>query len=229
MAGTAVLSALGFWQVQRLHWKESLISQVEARRLSEPLSLAQMEERWAKTGDVDYWPVKFQGIFDHSAEQYFYTTHKGKVGWNVYTPVDLDHGRKIFVNRGFVPDALRSPESRGDGQLSGKQEITGLARNPLAEKPNRFIPDNDLAENIYYWKSLDEMMQSAGLEADDLVPFFVDAGDSPVSGGWPLGGTTLISFSNNHLQYAVTWFGLALALLGVGGYFLYSYNYRKPT
>ncbi len=229
LAGTVFLSALGMWQVQRLQWKEALIAEVEARRLSEPVSLDEMEIRWSNEQDVDYWPVSVTGNFDHSAEQYFYTTHKGRVGWNIYTPMTLADGRTIFVNRGFVPNELRSPQLREAGQVAGEVELTGLARNPLSEKPNRFIPDNDIEENIFYWKDMGQMALSARLEADSLVPFFVDANESAMSGNWPQGGTTLISFPNNHLQYAITWFGLALALVGVGGYFLYSINYRNRT
>lgn len=227
LAGTAVLCALGMWQVKRLQWKEALIAEVETRRLAEPVTLNQIEILWSEKGDVDYWPVQVEGIFDHSVEQYYYTTHKGQVGWNVYTPMALANGRTIFINRGFVPDKLKLPELRKAGQVTGNQQITGLARNPLNEKPNRFIPDNDLQNSIYYWKSLGQMTLAADLEADGLVPFFVDVDGPEVSGGWPRGGTTLISFPNNHLQYAITWFGLALALICVGGYFLFSPNYRN--
>jgi surfeit locus 1 family protein len=226
-AGTAVLCALGTWQVPRLHWKEALIAEVDARRAAEPLSLADMERLWERTSDVEYRPVWVDGVFEHSAEQYYYNTYNGTVGWNVFTPLVLDTGRVIFVNRGFVPDNLRDPALRPQGQLAGRQKVTGLARNPVYEKPNSFMPDNEPARHQFYWKSLGEMAVAAKIEADTLVPFFVDAGDAKLPGTWPLGGTTRISFPNNHLQYAVTWFGLALALLGVGGFFLFSKRYRQ--
>jgi surfeit locus 1 family protein len=66
------------------------------------------------------------------------------------------------------------------------------------------------------------MALAAGIEPDSLVPFFVDAGPGPDPGVWPKGGTTIVSFPNNHLQYAITWFGLAIACLGVGGWLLFS-------
>jgi len=222
VAGVAVLCALGSWQVYRLQWKEALIAQVESRIASPPVALARVEERWDETRDVDFQPVQLYGTFDHSAEQYYYNTYKGQAGWNVYTPLRLEDGRTALVNRGFVPEPLRDPSTRVDGLLQGVVELTGLARNPPAGKPNSFMPDNEPQKHTFFWKSIDEMAAAAGLDRDELVPFFVDAGESPTPGGWPLGGTTRISFPNNHLQYAITWYGLALALLAVGVAFLRS-------
>jgi surfeit locus 1 family protein len=222
LAGTAVLAGLGAWQVQRLQWKEGLIAEVTQRRQSPPVPLEEMERRYQQTGDVDYSPVTLTGTFDHSQEMYFYTTHEGQAGWSVFTPLVLADGRVALVNRGFVPDALKDPAKRPQGEVEGVQTIEGLARDPLVEKPNSLIPDNDPAKRMFFWKSMPEMARAAGLEPDTLVPFFIDAGPAPNPGGWPKGGTTIISFPNNHLQYAITWFGLAIACLGVGGWLLFS-------
>jgi len=222
LAATAVLAGLGAWQVQRLQWKEGLIAEVTQRRQAAPVPLREMEQRYQQSGDVDYAPVTLSGTFDHSQEMYFYTTHDGQAGWNVFTPLVLTDGRVALVNRGFVPDALKDPASRPEGEVAGVQTIVGLARNPVVEKPNSLIPDNDPAKRMFFWKSMPEMVLAAGLEPDALVPFFIDAGPAPNPGGWPLGGTTIISFPNNHLQYAITWFGLAIACLGVGGWLLFS-------
>ena len=222
LAGIAVLAGLGTWQVQRLQWKEALIAQVEARRSSPPEPLPEIERIWRETGDVDYLPVTVTGRFDHGAEQYFYTTHEGAVGWNVYTPLTLESGRVVLVNRGFVPDAFRDPATRASGLVEGTVDVTGLARNPLTAKPNAFVPDNEPAERTYFWKSMPQMARAAGLDPDRLVPFFVDAGAGDAPGELPRGGVTIVAFPNNHLQYAITWYGLALALAGVGGYFLFS-------
>lgn len=222
LAATTVLAGLGAWQVQRLQWKEDLIAEVTQRRQAAPAPLPEMEQRYQQTGDIDYAPVTLAGTFDHSREMYFYTTHEGQAGWSVFTPLVLTDGRVALVNRGFVPDALKDRARRPEGDIAGPQTIEGLARNPVVEKPNTLIPDNDPAKRLFFWKSLPEMALAAGLEPDALVPFFIDAGPAPNPGGWPLGGTTIISFSNNHLQYAITWFGLAIACLGVGGWLLFS-------
>jgi len=218
----AILIGLGTWQVQRLHWKEALIAGIEGRITSPPKSLADIGRQLAETGDVDYQPVTAKGIFEHSGERHFFTTWQGDTGFNVYTPLRLEDGRYIFVNRGFVPYDMKDPDKRAEGQVSGPVEISGLARNRLHAKPGMFLPENDVAKNIFYWKDLDAMAASSGLPAGaSFLPFFIDAGDAPNPGGWPHGGVTIIDLPNNHLQYALTWYGLAAALAGVVGVWLY--------
>jgi surfeit locus 1 family protein len=80
------------------------------------------------------------------------------------------------------------------------------------------LPDNDIGGNIFFWKDLDTMISSTGLDAQKAVPFFIDASAAENPGGWPQGGVTLFDLPNNHLQYAITWYGLALALVFVAGF-----------
>ncbi|WP_269932140.1 SURF1 family protein [Aminobacter sp. HY435] len=217
----ALLIALGTWQVQRLHWKNGLVEQIAERTQAQPLPLAEMEVKYRATGDVDYWPVTLSGTFLHEGERHFFATWDGQSGFYVYTPLKLDDGRYVLVNRGFVPYDLKDAAKRPTGQVAGSVGITGLARNPLDEKPGALVPDNDLAKNVFYWKERDAMAATAGLPAGATVlPFFVDADKTANPGGLPIGGVTMINMPNNHLQYAVTWYGLAAALLGVMGVWL---------
>ncbi len=222
LAATAVLCGLGFWQVQRLAQKEALIAKVSQRLKSPEVPLADVEAMLSRGEDIEYFPVVVSGRFDHSREQYFFATLDGRSGWNVYAPLVLADGRTLLVNRGFVPMDRRDPATRTDGQVEGEQRFSGLARLAPGAKPNSFIPENAPQKREFFWKSLGEMALAAGLEPDALVPFFVDAGPSPAKGLLPIGGTTIVEFPNSHLQYAFTWFGLAAACLGVGGFFLYS-------
>ncbi|MGC4027019.1 MAG: SURF1 family protein [Mesorhizobium sp.] len=218
----AILVGLGTWQVQRLHWKEALIASIESRITSAPKPLQEIEKQLAETGDVDYQPIIVKGTFEHSGERHFFTTWDGDSGFNVYTPLRLEEGRYIFVNRGFVPYDMKDPAKRAQGQVAGPVEITGLARNRLHAKPGTFVPENDVAKNIFYWKDLDAMAASSGLPASaNVLQFFVDADAVPNPGGWPHGGVTIIDLPNSHLQYALTWYGLAAALAGVVGVWLY--------
>ncbi|MGB3391280.1 MAG: SURF1 family protein [Pseudaminobacter sp.] len=221
-AALVVLVSLGTWQVQRLHWKEALLATIDHRIHSAPLTLAEIEDRFAATGDVDYWPVTVSGEFLHEGERHFFATDEGRSGFYVYTPLKLADGRIVLVNRGFVPYDNKDPATRSAGQIAGEVTITGLARNPLAQKPSLMVPDNDPAKNIFYWKDRDTMAATAGLPSDaGLVPFFIDADDTPNPGGLPVGGVTIVDLPNSHLQYAVTWYGLAAALAGVLGVWLW--------
>ncbi len=224
IVGITILCALGTWQVNRLYWKEALIAKVEQRTSLAPMEINNFLDRQMLEDNWPYSPVSAKGIYDHSKEVYFFTTSKtGRSGWNVHTPMLLDNGKYLIVNRGFVPYDMREPEKRIEGQVRGKQSITGFVRVPEKEVPNGWFPENNPEKRELYWRDYDVFVDLMGKDENrEFIPFFVDVNDAPNPGGWPKGGTTIISFPNSHLQYAVTWYGLALALLGVGGFFLYS-------
>lgn len=210
----AILVSLGTWQVKRLAWKEGLLATIHERTHSAPRPLFALEKQYAQTQDVEYWPVTTRGTFLNRGERHFLATWKGDSGFNVYTPLRLDDGRYLFVNRGFVPYDHKDPATRLLGELTEEVTVTGLARNPLSEKPSFLVPDNNPAENIFYWKDIKAMTATAGLPAGATVlPFFVDANAAPNPGGLPIGGVTYIDLPNNHLQYALTWYGLAAILV----------------
>ncbi|HMQ57269.1 MAG TPA: SURF1 family protein [Rhizobiaceae bacterium] len=215
-----VLCALGAWQVQRLAWKEGLLAEIAKRTASAPVAIAEITQRLADGRPVEYQPVEVSGVFDHSAEQYFLATHQGQSGWYVYAPLRLDDGRHVFVNRGFVHYDQRDPSRRPGSQPHGRQEIAGLARAPLTGKPSSLVPDNRPEKREFYWKDLAAMTRSAGLGPQQVLPVFIDAGfpakrHDPAM--LPQPGVTIVDLPNNHLQYAVTWFGLAAVLAVVTG------------
>lgn len=214
-AAFAVLISLGTWQVKRLYWKEALLAAIEQRSTAQPADLEMIESLLGSGEPIDYRAARASGRFLNDRERHFFATFEGQSGYYVYTPLELDDGRLLFVNRGFVPYDRKEPSTRPQSLQEGMQTITGLARSRLQEKPSFMVPDNDEAANIFYWKDLDRMTLSAGLPADKVLPFFLDADSTPVPGGLPRGGVTVIDLPNSHLQYAITWYGLALALLGV--------------
>lgn len=220
-----VLVSLGTWQMQRLHWKEGLLQAIAERRSAPPVALAEIEKMLTEGADIDYRTVTVPGTFDHSKERHFFATHNGRTGYYIFTPLTIADGRSLFVNRGFVPFEQKDAATRLAGELPASVAIHGLARPKLTEKPSSLVPDNDLAKNIFYWKDLDTMASSVGLSADKVVKFFVDADATPNPGGLPIGGVTQFDLPNSHLQYALTWYGLAAALVVVSGVFVMR---RKP-
>ncbi|ACE90040.1 SURF1 family protein [Rhizobium phaseoli] len=209
----AILISLGTWQVQRLHWKEGLLADIAARQVAAPVPLADIEAMAASGGDIEYRKVTATGRYINNKERHFFATWRGQTGFYVYTPLELVDGRFLFVNRGFVPYENKEPEMRMQGQLTDQQTVTGLARAKLPGKPSSLVPDNDVAKNIFYWKDLDVMAESVGLEKGRVIPFFVDADSTPNPAGLPIGGVTQVDLPNDHLQYAFTWYGLAAVLV----------------
>ncbi len=221
----AILLGLGTWQMERLAWKEGLLASIAERRAAPPADLAAIEAL-AKAGeDVDYRTVRVTGIYLNNKERHFFATYGGRTGYYVYTPLQLADGQIVLVNRGFVTFEAKEPEMRKLGQLTDEQTVTGLSRAKLLQKPSWAVPDNDIAKNIFYWKDLDVMASSVGLDPAKVVPFFIDADATSHEGGMPIGGVTQFDLPNSHLQYAMTWYGLAAALVVISGIFIFR---RKP-
>lgn len=225
LAALAVLLGLGFWQLQRLQWKQGLIAQIEARTKGSPITLEAAESLAREGRDPNYYRVSVEGRFHHSKERYLYAVSDGRVGWHVITPLETADGEMVLVDRGFVPDELKDPSSRPLGQVENVVTVTGIVRIP--ERPGLFTPDNEPAANRWFWRDLHAMARSMFQQRlIEVAPFFLEAEASPVPGGWPEGGQTRLDIPNNHLQYAITWFLLAAALLVVYG--LYVLSLRRP-
>ena len=214
LAALVILLGLGTWQVERLQWKEGLLADIAARKDAPTVPVSAIEAMAASGGDIEYRVVTASGHYLNDKERHFLATYDGDPGYHIYTPLQLDDGRYVFVNRGFVSTEAKEPEKRKQGELTGEQTVTGLARAKLTGRPDG-MPDNDLGKNIFFWKDLDVMAESVGLPKDKVLPFFIDADKTPNPQGLPIGGVTIIDLPNNHLQYAVTWYGLAVALVAI--------------
>ncbi|HXF55527.1 MAG TPA: SURF1 family protein [Hyphomicrobiaceae bacterium] len=215
-AGAATLVGLGWWQLERRAWKLDLMAKIEARVTAKPVPLAEAVEAWRRSGDAEYVRVRARGRFLHDRESYVYVPGKDGPGYHVYTPLKTQDGWLVLVNRGFVPEALKSPDRRSVDQEAGEKEVIGLVRLPTEK--NWFIPAGDPAQRLHFWPDHAGMLAAVSDPTDGFrpAPFFLDAVAEPGNpGGWPKGGTTRLNLPNRHLEYALTWFGLAVALAAV--------------
>lgn len=221
LTGLAILTSLGNWQWQRKTWKEGLIAQITDRSKAPPVSLAEALDAFERTGgDIEYLHVTVSGRFLHDKERFFYAPAPGTSGWHVLTPLETTAGRRVWINRGFVPDRLRDPAERAAGQITGPVEVRGLAR--LTTPPANFTPDNDPARNIWYRRDIPALDASAFPAGPPSAPFLVEAEAGEAPGAWPKGGVTRLALPNRHLEYALTWWGLAGTLLAV--YVVYAFG-----
>jgi surfeit locus 1 family protein len=217
----AVLLALGIWQLERKAWKEGLLAQIEARAHGTPIDLVP-EARWpAWRAEADeFRRVRVTGTFLHDKEVAVHGLMSGQrgsptQGFYLFTPMRLADGAAVMVNRGFVPAELRDPARRAEGAPAGEVTVTGLVRAP--ETRGWFMPENEPATDRWFIRDIAAMARARGVER--VAPFWIDLDPAPSATGWPRPGQTRLAIPNNHLGYALTWFGIAGALLGVFGAF----------
>jgi surfeit locus 1 family protein len=210
-AAGAILISLGVWQLHRLAWKENLIAEITARAKAAPQALPAFTD-WPglRPEDYEYRHVLAEGVFDNGKEALVFRSGS-EPGYHVLTPLRLRSGGYVIVNRGFVPIGRKDQSTRLDGQIEGDTKVTGLMRGP--ESRNFFTPADDPAAGKYFTSDPDVIATHFGFAP--AAPFIIDADANPIPGGLPKGGTTVLALPNNHLSYALTWFGLAAALFGV--------------
>ncbi|MGO7956318.1 SURF1 family protein [Rhizobium leguminosarum] len=208
----AALSALGTWQVERLAWKRDLVARVDQRVHAPPVP-APAQADWKKVDatDDEYRRVTAVGTLANDKETLIYASTALGPGYWVMVPLTLADGTSILVNRGFVPTERRDPATRREGQPSGPVEITGLMR--MTEPKGSLLQSNDVAADHWYSRDVAAIAEKRDVSAP--APYFIDADATANPGGLPVGGLTVIAFPNNHLLYAITWYGLAAMVLAL--------------
>jgi len=205
----AILIALGVWQLDRLQWKLGLIAEVQRNLAASPLSL---DEALGLGPKAQYRRVALDGRFDNTKEAYvFGTDNAGAPVYHVIAPFRMRDGRALLVDRGIVPKEKLDPATRSAGQIEGETHVIGVWRVP--DPLGWFTPAPDTAHHIWYAHDLTAIAKADGITL--AAPVVVEADATPNHGGWPMGGQTRVTFRNEHLQYAITWFGLAAVLFGV--------------
>ena len=211
VTGIVVLISLGLWQLERKAWKEHLIETLQERLSAAPVPLAR--EIWTApdSADVEFKRVVFRATFDHSQEAFVYTVGSAlrsdvtERGYWVFAPAKLADGRTVVVNRGFVPEDREDPRTRAAGQVEGAVEIVGVLRRP--ETRGMFTPNDDPAHDVWYLR--DHRLIAAAKGWGEVGWLFVDQDSPPAPGGLPRASPLTAHLRNEHLQYALTWFGLA--------------------
>ncbi|MEM1130601.1 MAG: SURF1 family protein [Pseudomonadota bacterium] len=204
LAGTAILVALGVWQLQRLEWKQGVLSQIEARIGSAPVALPDMPE----PGRDTYLPVQVSG---ETGENEILVQASRKLvgpGFRVIVPFETG-GRRILLDRGFISaadrDAARPPVA-----------LTVLGNLHWPDEVDGFTPDPDREAMLWFARDVDQMAEALGTEPVLLIARVVEPSDPKIS---PLPIDTA-GIPNNHLEYAITWFLLAIVWAGMTVYLL---------
>jgi surfeit locus 1 family protein len=217
-----LFAGLGTWQVQRLSWKLALIERVETR-VGAPAAALPPATRWSsisKESD-EYRHVALAGHFLYEYSTPVQAVSELGAGFWLVTPLCTPDGSIVLVNRGFITaDQARGrypARSAGGNPCAAAagpaHRLTGLLR--ITEPGGGFLRDNDPAGNRWFSRDVAAIAAARGL--NNVAPYFVDAarGQDPANAPeHPVGGLTVISFQNNHLVYAITWYALALMVAG---------------
>jgi surfeit locus 1 family protein len=209
IAALITLITLGFWQLQRLAWKENLITQVQLRKNQAPVTLPLSLEQ----GVHEFMKVRLTGLYLSDLESRYYTVmpsfvnNIGGQGYYSIVPFKLEDGRVLLVNRGFVP-----LDKWGNIKIPlDKITLEGVVR--FSEKRSTFSAVDDGIKRIFYTRDSAAIYKALNITGLHVFVDRTDKGELAL----PQVREASYSLPNNHLDYALTWFGLALTMLVISG------------
>jgi surfeit locus 1 family protein len=215
--------ALGVWQIERLAWKRDLIQRVESR-INAPATEAPRPEAWREIATArdekryEYMRVEVSGRYLSGADTRVQAVTAIGAGYWLLTPLQRADGSIVLINRGFVsPEWM--PSAARESAAMPEIRVTGLLR--LSEGGGAFLRSNSPADGRWYSRDVHAIAAAHGLQR--VAPYFIDADAADDEGAdigsdrsgvsEPVGGLTVVRFRNHHLQYALTWFVLALMVV----------------
>lgn len=208
-----LLFGLGIWQLDRLSWKNALIANIEHANETAPLQT--LPEDLAAHR---FYRVQLSGEYlaepeFHLAARYF----QSKLGYSLLNPFKLDDGRIVMVSRGWIPAEHKETTPKAP---AGPQTI--LAQIRTSDERNHFTPENQPAKNVWFGRDALQMGAHAKL---DVLPITLDIIGEQDRMQLPVPSDGSIKPRNDHLGYAVTWFGIGFAALIIS----LLYHRKKPA
>jgi surfeit locus 1 family protein len=198
--GAAILAALGFWQLARAEWKDAILSEIEARITAEPVSVPAAPDPEADR----YLPVRATGTTGERELHVLVSQKQLGAGFRIVTAFETEDGRRLLLDRGFVPD-----EAKDAPRPPQTLEVTGNLHWP--EERDGFTPGDDVAGNFWFARDVPVMAEALGTEPVLIVTRATEPPQEDIR-PMPVGTEGI---PDNHLGYAVQWFGLAIVWLGM--------------
>jgi surfeit locus 1 family protein len=217
-----LLLGLGIWQLERLAWKEALIANFSARVGEAPLETA---PDGRSVDDIEYRRVRLTGRYLNDKEMFLAgRTFNNRGGWHVLTPFVTDDGATVIVDRGWIPLDRKDRAGRPQSLIEGPTSVEGVIRRPNVR--GYFTPENEPDRNLWFSADVEAMARAAGV--GPVRPYLVEGLRQAIPGGFPVGAEIRFALRNDHLQYAITWFSLAIALVVIYVLFHRSLEKERP-
>jgi cytochrome oxidase assembly protein ShyY1 len=220
-----VLIGLGVWQLQRKEEKRLLIAALNERLAAVPVPLPAKDAWRTLTAEHDEFrrvtlvvggdvkpAVQWRDAHVFASGSALRSDISGLGVWD-FAPLSLASGATVVVNRGFVPDGQQASPSLSavaDRPLT----LTGYIRFP--EQPGWFTPRADVGKRLWFGRDHQGMAQALGW--GEVAPFYIDLETPVPPSGWPKPGPLDVHLRDQHLQYAITWFGLAFVVAVAAGF-----------
>ena len=202
-----ILLSLSLWQVKRLVWKTNLIEQRVSNFEGEPKNLYDIR----KPNENEFKKVFIEGKLLNNFEFFMPALSKnGNNGFHIIVPMEIEKKKLILFDTGWVPLFKKEKNKRLNNLIKEKKIFTAVIRLP--GRKGYFQPDNDNVKNFWFFVEPELMEETISMKLENK--FYLEASDDGPN-GYPLGNQTRIYLRNNHLQYAITWFLIALSLVGV--------------
>ena len=202
-----ILIILGSWQVQRLNWKSELISNYNNNFQQAPITV---KELFKDRKNNKYRRTVIYGEYDHANEiQIIGKTYEGNAGFHIITPFILENNEIIYINRGWVPKKYSDRKTRKFSLLEDKVRVEGLVRLP--QKKGYFVPENEPGNGFWFTIIPEELNRHLNIIGEK--EFYIDELNIDEKLKLPMPANGKVQVPNNHLQYAITWYSLALGLL----------------
>ena len=211
-----ILCGFGTWQIKCLYWKEALIQRYITESQSKPLSnLSEV----SKSKVNEFKAVEISGKFLHNNEIYITgKTYEGNAGFHVVTPFKMENNQIVLINRGWVSEGYKNPNKRKFSLTKGLVKLKGIIRHP--QKKGYFVPENDGQNGFWFTIKPNQIFEFINITSYPIIEkYYIDALRIGEKLTLPIGVDGKPKFRNQHLSYAITWYGLALSLLFV--YFSY--------
>ncbi|MBB5052380.1 cytochrome oxidase assembly protein ShyY1 [Afipia massiliensis] len=223
----SVLASLGVWQLRRKDEKHALIAALTERLAKAPVALPPAAS-WPTLlpAHDEFSRVRFSATFEAKPDAMVYSSGSavrdditGPGTW-AFMPARLADGRSVVINAGFVQNTMqdRAQQDRAVTRLvtGAPVELTGYLRFP--EEPGTFTPKEDSGKRLWFVRDHQSMAQVLGW--GEVAPFYVDLESPQPASGTPKPGPLHVQLKDNHLQYAITWFGLALVVAAAFGFWV---------